>query len=245
MKNLSTKKLSIIIPAYNEEATIIKLLDLVSKIKLPHNMLKEIIVVDDGSTDNTRSLVKDYIFVHNRDDIIFVSKHNNGKGSAVIKGIELSTGNVIIIQDADLELDPNQISSLVTPILKGHMNVVYGSRFTKGMHKDQKLKFYIGSWVVTKLINFLYGTKLTDTSTCYKTFKSSVLKSCVLTEKSFGFDPEVTTILVRRKIAIFELPISYTPRDVKDGKKINYKDGLRAIWIVFRNRFKSINRLVK
>ena len=235
-------KLSIIIPCYNESATIVELLSLVDKIRLPQGLNREVLIINDGSSDDTRRLVQAFI----RDKPIFrlINKVNEGKGSAVIQGIKQSTGDIIIIQDADLELNPQEIASLVKPIMYQGFNVVYGSRFTKGMNKDQKLIFYVGSWFVTKVANLLYGLKLTDTSTCYKTFRSSVLKNCILTEKSFGFDPEITSIIARRKINIFELPVSYVPRDTKHGKKISYRDGIRALWILFRNRFKSIGRLV-
>lgn len=254
------KKLSVIIPVYNEEDTIIQVLDLVCNIELPLNMKKEIIIVDDGSTDNTRSLVEHHVkdnymsliktekiteYCFYNYDIILIKKENEGKGSAVIKGVEASTGDIIIIQDADLELDPNEIPYLIKPILWKWVDVVYGSRFFNGMHEDQKLSFYLGSWFVTRTTNLLYGTRLTDTSTCYKCFRASVLKDCILTESSFGFDPEVTSIVLRRGINILELPISYAPRDKEHGKKIRLVDGLKAIWILFRNRFKSLSSLIK
>lgn len=236
------KTLSIIIPTYNEGKTVLGVLELVSKVKI--NMNKEIIIVNDGSTDDTEQIIKK--FISERKGFKLLTKPNGGKGSAIKEGIKEAIGDIIIIQDADLEYDPNEYQKLVDPILKGETKVVYGSRTLNKSNEHGSFFFHLGGLFVTWATNFLYPSlKITDEPTCYKVFNSKILKSCNLTSDTFGFCPDVTSIIARRKIKIYELPISYAPRSKEEGKKIKWIDGLEAIWILFKNRFKPLNSLIK
>lgn len=229
------KILSIIIPAYNEETTILELVRKVKNVDLsPLAVEKEIIIIDDASRDNTLNLIKPL------DGIKFtVHKQNIGKGAAVQTGIKLSTGDFIIIQDADLELDPNDYLELLKPMIQGNERVVYGSRFLKKENKkSSSLVFYLGAAVVTWIANLLYlGLNITDEATCYKLFDARLLKSIKLESRRFEFCPEVTAKLAKKGIKIREVPVSYYPRASKEGKKIKWKDGLIAIWTLIKLRF--------
>jgi dolichol-phosphate mannosyltransferase len=222
--------LSVLIPAYNEINNIQNILDKILEINIP----KEIIVVDDGSTDGTRELLKTL-----ESDIIKVVFHekNQGKGGAIKTAIKYSTGNIIIIQDADLEYDPQDYYKLITVIEGGKEKVVYGSRFLNKQNKHSYFTFFLGGQVVTWITNLLYGQNLTDEPTCYKVFDADLLKSIKLNCTGFEFCPEVTAKIAKLGYKIPEVPINYYPRSISEGKKINWKDGVEAIWVLFKYRF--------
>jgi len=231
------KKLSIIIPAYNEAATIEGMLDRVVAVQLINNIGKEFIIVNDASTDNTGEVILAYLAKHPDLDIRY-EKHekNKGKGAALHTGINLATGDLLIIQDADLEYDPNEYNDLLKPVLDGYADVVYGSRF-KGSNPHRILFFWhsIGNRVLTFMSNLFTNLNLTDMETCYKLFKREHIQSLKLKEKRFGFEPEVTAKISRiPEIRIYEVGISYYGRSYKEGKKINWQDGLRAIYCILK-----------
>jgi glycosyltransferase involved in cell wall biosynthesis len=219
-------KLSVIIPAYNEESTIAKLVSRVRAVPID----KEIIVVDDGSTDGTSNILD------SATGIVVIHKKNGGKGSAIRAGLAAATGEVTVIQDADLEYDPNDFGKMLEAMDREGADVVYGSRV---LHKDYKIsyrRYFWGGKLVTFVANVLYGISITDEPTCYKMIRTDLLKSLNLACTRFEFCPEVTAKLSRRKIKIVEVPISYYPRSIKEGKKINAWDGLEAIWTLLKYR---------
>ena len=229
--------LSIIIPVYNEANTVHLILDKVKAVTLIGDLQKEIVIVNDCSTDDTEKVIETYISENNEANIQFFSHQKNlGKGAALHTGIAKAGGEFIIIQDADLEYDPREYNLLLTPILDGVADVVYGSRFMGG--KPHRVLFFwhsIGNYVLTFLSNMFTNLNLTDMETCYKLFRSEKIKSLKLREKRFGFEPEVTAKISKiQDIRIYEVGISYYGRQYNEGKKIGWKDGVRAIYCIIR-----------
>lgn len=234
---MGQEKLSIIIPAYNESNTIGKILEKVTAVELTCNIEKEIIVIDDCSTDDTKEILEQYISKNKTIDIKLINqKINKGKGAAIHRGIEIATGDYIVIQDADLEYDPNDYNVLLQPALGGFADVVYGSRFTGG-NPHRVLFFWhsIGNKILTFFSNMFTNLNLTDMESGYKLFRSDILKKLHLREKRFGFEPEVTAKIAKVPgIKIYEVGISYYGRTYEEGKKINWKDGLRALYCILK-----------
>jgi glycosyltransferase involved in cell wall biosynthesis len=232
--------LSIIIPAYNETATICMLLDRVLNVKLIRNMQKEILIINDGSADNTEEMVTDYIAKHVTERIILVNQpFNQGKGAAIRKGLEKVTGDYVIIQDADLENNPQDYNPLLEHLIGKDLQVVYGSRFLNKINRHSYRSFYIGGRLVSLIANILYGQHLTDEPTCYKLFRTDFVKSIPLQCTGFEFCPEITAKVAKRNIKINEIAIEYYPRSVDEGKKIKWTDGMEAIWTLLKYRFKN------
>lgn len=238
-------KLSIIVPAYNESATVTRILTKIYDTSLIQDISKEVILVNDCSTDGT--LEKAHEFKQERNDLIILSHASNkGKGAAIRTGIERASGNFIIIQDADTEYDPSEYNLLLQPVLNGFADVVYGSRFMGG--RPHRILFFwhsIGNKFLTFLSNMFTDLNLTDMETCYKLFRAEILKKIHLRENRFGFEPEITAKVARIPgIRIYEVGISYYGRTFKDGKKINWTDGLKALFcimkynLIFRNPYK-------
>jgi len=226
-KNKQKNKLSI------EEQTIIELFKKVHSVKLK-NIEKEIIIVDDGSTDNSKKYIKE-LKKQFKDVKIFVSEINLGKGGAIRFGLAKATGNIILIQDADLELEPDEYNILIKPIISGKANIVYGSRFLK-KSPNIPIKTIFANRFLTSLTNLLYGSQLTDMETAYKVFKADVIKEIRLRCVEFDFEPEVTAKILQMGHKIYEVPITYTPRRIDEGKKISYYDGIEAISQLIKNR---------
>lgn len=229
-------KLSIIIPVYNEKATVEKLVSRVKKANIG-SVKKEIILVDDFSTDGTKEILRGIKGIK-----VLFRMENGGKGSALKIGIAKSSGDIIIVQDADLEYSPDEYSELIKPIVGGKTKVVYGSRLLNKKNLRGKLLFYLGGRIVTFFTNLLYGAKLTDEPTCYKVFHKSLKPILLGAEgKHFEWEPEVTAKLIRKGYKIYEIPISYNPRTEAEGKKIGAKDGIQALWTLLKWRFRKID----
>ncbi len=229
--------LSIIIPAYNEEKTLVSILEKVISVDLIHDIQKEIIIVNDCSKDKTVDIANDFINNHPDFNIsLYEQTINMGKGAAIHKGIELATGDLVIVQDADLEYDPNEYNLLLKPIIDGFADVVYGSRFLGG--NPHRILFFwhsIGNKFLTFFSNMFTNLNLTDMETCYKIFRAEIIKSIFLKENRFGFEPEITAKISKIKnIRIYEVGISYYGRTYEEGKKIGWKDGFRAIWCILK-----------
>jgi glycosyltransferase involved in cell wall biosynthesis len=222
-------KLSVIIPVFNEIKTIEEILKRVQAVPLD----KEIIIVDDGSTDGTRDILKGL----SSDNIKVVLKDKNqGKGSAIREGLKYISGDVVVIQDGDLEYDPFDWIKMLEVMKEKNLSVIYGSRIL-GKGKKSSLAFYFGGRLLSVITNILYGTKITDEPTCYKMFKTDLIKSIKLECMGFEFCPEVTAKVLKKGYKIYEVPIKYAPRNIKEGKKIRWKDGAIAIWTLLKHRF--------
>lgn len=230
-------KLSIIIPAYNEGRSIHKILDKIKSVSLIGGILKEIIVVNDCSTDNTKEALLAYIEANKSLNIRYIEHEiNKGKGAALHTGIDFATGEYLIIQDADLEYDPEEYNDLLKPVINGHADVVYGSRFM-GSNPHRILFFWhtIGNKFLTFLSNMFTNLNLTDMETCYKLFDTKMVQQLGLKEKRFGFEPEVTAKIARiPNIRIYEVGVSYYGRTYAEGKKIGWRDGFRAIYCILK-----------
>ena len=223
-------KLSVIMPVYNEEATIQEILKQVRAV----GVVDEIIIVDDGSTDRTRELLKPE--ENQPGTIVIYQARNQGKGAAVRTGIDRAAGDILLIQDADLEYDPRDYPMLIRPIVEGRVKVVYGSRFL-GPRKAMMFWHMLGNRLLTLLTNVLYNAILSDMETCYKVFRADVIKGIPLRSKRFEFEPEITAKVLKRGHRIFEVPISYYGREYDEGKKITWREGPKAMWTLIKYRF--------
>jgi len=223
-------KLSVVIPVYNEIRTIKEILNQVQSV--PQD--KEIIVVDDRSTDGTREWLTQ---ISNNNITVLFHPVNTGKGAALRTGFEHVTGDIVVIQDADLEYDPSEYGRLIEPILDGRADVVYGSRFTGGPQRVLFFWHYVGNKFLTLLSNMLTNLNLSDMETCYKVFRAHLLEKITIKSNRFGFEPEITAKFARLKCRIYEVPISYSGRNYEEGKKITWRDGLAALFHVIRFRF--------
>ncbi len=225
-------KLAIIIPVYNEKNTIEEIIHRVLNVEI--GLEKEIVVVDDCSQDGTREILEGL----NQPNIkVYFHSKNQGKGAALQTGFSKADGDIILIQDAELEYDPREYPILLEPIIDGRADAVYGSRFLGGPHRVLFFWHYIGNRLLTTFSNILSNLNLTDMETCYKAFKGEILKKITIKSKKFGFEPEITTKLAKLKCKIYEVPISYSGRDYNEGKKIGWKDGIAAIFHIIRFKF--------
>ena len=227
----SPKRCSIVIPVYNEKNTILEVIDRVQRT----DSSKEVIVIDDCSTDGTRDLLQE---LPPADGLkIIYQSHNQGKGAALRAGFAEVSGDIVIVQDADLEYDPADYPILLQPILDNKADVVYGSRFLGGPHRVLLFWHSVGNKVLTTLSNMMTDLNLTDMETCYKVFRADLLKKIQLRENRFGFEPEFTAKVARARCRVYEVPVSYSGRDYSEGKKISWKDGVAAIYLIFKYRF--------
>ncbi len=230
-------KLSVIIPVFNEKETLSKIVKRVKESPVK----KEIIIVDDFSTDGTREMLKNEI--ENQVDLVLYHDQNEGKGAALKTGISRATGDLVIIQDADMEYDPSEYSKLIEPILQGNADVVYGSRFAgTGPHRVLYFWHSLGNRFLTLLSNMFTNLNLTDMETCYKVFRREIIQAIDIQEKRFGFEPEVTAKVAKMNARIYEVGISYYGRTYQEGKKIGWKDGVRAIYVILKYGLPLLSR---
>jgi glycosyltransferase involved in cell wall biosynthesis len=231
LSEIDYRTMTVIIPVYNERSTVAEIIRRVRSAEVP--LVVDVVVVDDGSTDGT-----DQVLSALSDSTVRVVRHeqNRGKGAAIRTGLERAGGDVVIIQDADLEYDPDDWPALLEPILKRKAHVVYGSRFT-GARKNMLVLHWIGNRFLSLVTNVLYASTLSDMETCYKVFDRRVLEGLTLTSDRFDFEPEVTAKVLRRGYRIYEVPISYAGREPDEGKKITWRDGFKALWALVKYRF--------
>jgi glycosyltransferase involved in cell wall biosynthesis len=231
-REFTRMKISVVIPVYNEVGTIKEIVSRVQAVELE----KEIIIVDDYSTDGTREHLREINQAHENVQVLY-HDHNQGKGAALRTGFQAINGDVVVIQDADLEYDPREYHNLLEPIVDGRADVVYGSRFLGGPHRVLFFWHYVGNKFLTLLSNAFTNLNLTDMETCYKVFKREVLKEITFRSNRFGFEPEFTVKIARKGFRIYEVPISYSGRTYAEGKKIGWKDGVKAIFAILWFRF--------
>jgi glycosyltransferase involved in cell wall biosynthesis len=226
------RKLSVVVPVFNERNTLVEIVRRMRAVELPDSIEREIIVVDDGSDDGTRDVLKQL-----GDSTVRVVLHpqNRGKGAAVRTGFRHATGDYVLVQDADLEYDPEDWPRLLAPVLSGKARVVYGSRFT-GERRNMLFLHWVGNRVLSLVTNVLYNTTLSDMETCYKLIDRALLEEIVLQADRFEIEPEVTAKILKRGVRIYEVPISYTGREVDEGKKITWTDGFSALWTLLKYR---------
>jgi dolichol-phosphate mannosyltransferase len=224
-------KISVIIPAYNEENTVVDIIKRICAVDL--GLEKEIILVDDASTDNTSARAKNAGAPELK---IITHDQNKGKGAAIRTGLLYVTGDIVIIQDADLEYDPQDYRELIKPLLENRSNVVYGSRTLPRIDHYSYLSYYLGGKFITFITNMLYNVKITDESTCYKVFRTELIKKLPLKCQRFEFCPEITALVAKAGEKIVDVPVHYYPRSFKEGKKIRARDGLQAIWVLLKYR---------
>jgi glycosyltransferase involved in cell wall biosynthesis len=228
------KQLSIVIPAYNEKATIAELLRRVAEAPLPRGLERQIVVVDDGSTDGTRELLHELEAAAKPPFKLIVQPLNRGKGAALAVGFAATTGDIVLVQDADLEYTPDDYPVLLQPLLDDQADVVYGSRFLGGPHRVLFFWHYLGNRFLTTLSNMLTDLNLSDMETCYKAFRGDLLRGMELQSQRFGIEPELTARVARAQVRIYEVPISYHGRTYAEGKKIGWRDGVSAISSILR-----------
>jgi glycosyltransferase involved in cell wall biosynthesis len=229
------RKLSVIVPVFNERNTLVEILRRMRAVELPDGIESEIIVVDDGSSDGTRDVLRQL-----GDSTVRVVMHdvNRGKGAAVRTGFKHATGEFILVQDADLEYDPEDWPKLLAPVLRGRARVVYGSRFT-GERRNMLLLHWIGNRFLSLTTNVLYNTTLSDMETCYKLLERSLIEDLQLHSNKFDIEPEITAKVLKRGVRIYEVPISYSGREFDEGKKITWRDGFSALWTLVKYRFRD------
>ena len=225
------RKLSVIVPVYDERNTVVEIVRRMRAVDLPVDL--EILVIDDGSTDGTRDVLRQ---LHDSTVRVITHEQNQGKGAAIRSGLSQLTGDLVLVQDADLEYDPEDWPKLLNPIMRGKAQVVYGSRFT-GERRNMLFLHWVGNRFLSLVTNVLYNTTLSDMETCYKLFDRSVLDGITLRAMRFEFEPEVTAKILRRGVRIYEVPISYTGREFDEGKKITWRDGFVALWTLVKYRF--------
>jgi glycosyltransferase involved in cell wall biosynthesis len=231
----TVRKLSVVVPVYNERNTLVEIVRRMRNVELPDGIETEIVVVDDGSTDGTRDVLRQL-----GDSTVRVVMHpqNRGKGAAVRTGFEHCTGDYVLVQDADLEYDPEEWTKLLAPVLRGKARVVYGSRFT-GERRNMLFLHWVGNRFLSLVTNVLYNTTLSDMETCYKLIDRALVDELDLQADKFDIEPEITAKILKRKIRIYEVPISYTGREFDEGKKITWRDGFAALATLVKYRFKD------